>query len=285
MNPQKTAVIADTGCDIPKDIAEKLGIRMVPLHVMYPEAEYLDDVDIDPLMVYHRFPNEIPKTSMPSVEEITDIYRSLREEGYEKVIAVAISSQFSGSYNVMRLAAESYEGLEIFVFDTKNISCGSGIFAYWAAIKLSEGLSFEEVTSGMQKKINDSHLMFYMDTLTYLEKGGRIGRVASLLGNILKLKPIIACDKEGVYYVVGKARGKARVRDMLIDNITELSRGHHCWIAIMNGDCVDDAKEVESILDQKIADKEFIYHKQIAATMAVNTGPGLIGVLTFDPEL
>jgi len=133
MNEQKTAVIADSGCDIPHEIAEQMGIRILPFHVIYPEKDYLDDADIDALMVYRRFPDQIPKTSAPSVEEARALLLSLKKEGYQKVIAVAISSMFSGSWNVMRIAAADVEDLDVFVFDTKNISAGSGIFAYWAA--------------------------------------------------------------------------------------------------------------------------------------------------------
>ena len=285
MNLEKTAVIADTGCDIPADTARELDIRMIPLHVSYPEKEYLDDIDIDPLMVYRRFPNEIPKTSMPSIKEIVDVYEGLKKEGYEKVIAVAISSKFSGTYNVMRLAAEQIEDMDIFVFDTKNISCGSGIFAYWAARMLKEGWSFEKVTDGMQKKIRDSHLMFYMDTLTYLKAGGRIGALGYLAGNLLNIKPIIACNEEGAYYSVAKCRGKKAVKARMITEIVEVSQGRHVWLAVMNGDNIPESEDVIRTLKELIPDSDLIYTKQIAATMAINTGPGLIGILSFDPSL
>jgi len=284
MNLQKTAVIADTGCDIPMDVAGENDIRMIPLHVLYPEGEYLDDINIDPLMVYRRFPDVIPKTSMPTIPELVDVYNGLKKEGYKRVIAVAISSHFSGTYNVMSVAAKQISDMEIFVFDTKNISSGAGVFAYYAAKKLQEGMSFEDVTANMQRKIYDSHLMFYMDTLTYLKAGGRIGSLSYLVGNMLQIKPIIACNHEGVYYSVAKCRGHKAVKARLIDEITAVSREHHVWIAVMNGNAPQEAEDFVKILDGLIPDKELIFTKQIAATMAINTGPGLIGVLSFDPE-
>ena len=166
MNKDRVAVLTDSGCDVPQNFREKYNIFMLPLRVMY-----------DPIMVYRRFPDEYPSTSTPSLAEVQDIFDEIREAGYEKIIAVTISSGLSGTFNTIRLAAEQQDELEIFVFDTKNISVASGIWAIWAATKLENGWSFEEVKTGLQNKVYDSKVMFYMDTLKYLKKGGRIGKV------------------------------------------------------------------------------------------------------------
>ncbi len=286
MSEEKIAIVADTGCDIPADLAKEYGITMLPLHVYYPEKEYFDDVDIDPMMVYDRFPDEIPKTSTPTIDEIKCLYGKLKEEGYTHIISVAISSKFSGTYNAMKLAADYIEGVEFFVFDTKNISCGSGIFAYWAARMIKEkGLSFKEVTEGMQKKIRDPYLIYYMDTLTYLQKGGRIGKVSSMVGNILKLKPLISCNEDGEYYVAGKARGTKQANRLLIDDMVEHAGDKHVWVTVMEGKAHDMLLHSVEELKARITDMELIYTKQISATMAINTGPGLIGIMVFDPSL
>ena len=127
MNEQKVAVLIDSGCDVPKDFRQKYDIWMLPLRVMYPEKDYDDEVNIDPLMVYRRFPDEYPSTSTPSLAEVQDIFDEIRDAGYEKIIAIAISSGLSGTFNTIRLAASQQDELEIYVFDTKNISVASGI--------------------------------------------------------------------------------------------------------------------------------------------------------------
>ena len=195
MNEQKTAVLIDSGCDVPAEFRKKYDIWMLPLRVMYPEKDYDDGINIDPVMVYRRFPDEYPSTSTPSLAEVQDIFDEIREAGYEKIIAVTISSGLSGTFNTIRLAAEQQDELEIFVFDTKNISVASGILAIWASFKLQNGWTFEEVKTGLINKIYDSKVMFYMDTLKYLKKGGRIGNVTSIVGEVLNLKPIISCDQ------------------------------------------------------------------------------------------
>ena len=105
MNEQKTAILIDSGCDLPERIRKKYDIEILPLRVIYPEKDYQDGVDINPMMIYQRFPDEIPTTSTPSLAEATDKFDELRDKGYEKVIAIAISSGLSGTYNTLRLAA------------------------------------------------------------------------------------------------------------------------------------------------------------------------------------
>ena len=224
MNKEKVAVLTDSGCDVPQNFREKYNIWMLPLRVMYPEKDYDDGVNIDPMMVYRRFPDEYPSTSTPSLAEVQDIFDEIQEAGYEKIIAVTISSGLSGTFNTIRLAAEQQDELDVFVFDTKNISVASGIWAIWAATKLENGWSFEEVKTGLINKIYDSKVMFYMDTLKYLKKGGRIGKVTSVVGEVLNLKPIISCNEEGIYYTVGLIRGAKQGKKKLLNEMNRTRR-------------------------------------------------------------
>ncbi len=284
MNEQKTAVLMDSGGDLPYELCVEEGIYYLPLHVIYPEKDYQDGIDIDPLMIYRRFPDEIPTTSTPSPGEITEMFDRIREDGYEKVIAVAISSGLSGTGNTIRLAAQQYEGLEVYVFDTKNISFGSGIWALWAARQLRKGVEFRDLIRKMNEKIRDSSVMFYMDTLKYLEIGGRIGKVASMLGSVLRLKPIISCNDDGIYYTVAKIRGESNAKKKLLEEVVKRAAGRRCWVIIGDGGAKEEAEKMKQMLSERLQNMEFLFEKQITATLAINTGPGLIGVMTLlDP--
>ncbi len=284
MNLQKVAVLTDSGCDVPADVALRYDIKVLPLRVMYPEKDYEDGVDIDPEMVYRRFPDEFPNTSTPSLAEVQDVLEKIHAEGYEKVIAVCISSGLSGTYNTIRLAASQQEELEIYVFDTKNISVASGMWAIWAASKLQAGWSYGDVIAGMQRKIYDCKVMFYMDTLKYLKRGGRIGLVSSVVGEMLHLKPIISCNPDGIYYTVAMIRGEKQGKRKLLSEMMKFCGDHHCWIIVGHGQAAGEAQLTRQLVDKQLKSKEILFVKQITATMAINTGPGLVGIAALlDP--
>ena len=287
MNPQKTAILIDSGCDLPTHIREKYDIEMIPLRVIYPEKDYRDGVDIDPLMVYKRFPEEFPSTSTPSLAEVNDKFDELRDKGYENVIALAISHQLSGTFNTLRLAASEYRGLNIFVFDTLNISCGSGIYAIWASHLRGLGRSFQDICSALQKKLGEANVFFYMDTLQYLQRGGRIGRVTSIVGSALQLKPIITCDTDGVYKTVAKIRGAKMGKMRLTDEILKFGAGSDPWIIVEEGGAHEEAMALKEMLKShpKFGKAKILFNLQITASLAINTGPGLIGATVLrNPE-
>lgn len=291
MNRQKTAILIDSGCDIPSKIRKEYEIEILPLHVIYPERDYQDGVDINPTMVYQRFPEEFPSTSTPSIMEVRDKFDELRVMGYEKIIAITISSNLSGTFNAVRLAAQEYEEEEetirIFPFDTRNISIGSGLFAIWAALQLRKGRTFEEICAALPEKLSDSKVFFYMDTLKYLQRGGRIGRVAGTVGSLLQLKPIISCDENGEYYTVAKIRGARLAKLKLGEEVVKYGIGHKTWMVVEEGDAHEEAVAMQNMLNshERLVDKQILYEGQITASMAVNTGPGLVGVAVFrDPD-
>ena len=284
MNEQKTAILMDSGGDLPLELCEREGIEFLPLHVIYPERDYLDGVDIDPAMIYRRFPGEIPSTSTPSPQEILDKLKGLAEQGYKNVIAVTISSALSSTGNTIAAAARQLRELNVSVFDTKNISFGSGIFALWAARQLKAGVKYEELVNRLRAKRSDSRQFFYMDTLRYLRHGGRIGRVSSLVGEALHIKPIISCDTDGVYYTVAKIRGGRMGKKRLLDEVVAAVGSRRCWIVIGHGDAPEEAAQMKTLLLEKLPNMEYLFTKQINATLANNTGPGLLGVMAFiDP--
>lgn len=287
MNQQKTAILIDSGCDIPARLRERYGLEILPLRVIYPEKDYQDDVDINPTMIYQRFPDEIPTTSTPSLTEVHDKLDELRDKGYENVIAVTISSNLSGTYNTVRLVASEYEDMKVFVFDTRCISSGSGLYAIWASVRLQRGDSFEELCRKLPEKRGDAQVFFYMDTLRYLQKGGRIGRVAGTIGEALKLKPIISCDENGIYYTVAKIRGARMGKLRLAEEVIKYSFGHKTWMLVKEGDAHEEALAMRELLEnhEKLVEKQILSIDQITATLAINTGPGLVGVAVLrDPE-
>lgn len=278
MNTSKIAILVDSGCDLPEDIVKKYDIKVLRLKVMYGENIYSDGLDIDPLEVYRRFPNQIPKTSTPNMQEVLDIVDEIKSEGYESIVAITISSGLSGTYNTVAMTFDEIDDIETYAFDTKNISIGAGLYALWAAKQIEAGRSFREITEGLENKISDSKVFFYMDTLDYLRKGGRINPAVAIVGKALNLKPIISCNEKGVYYTVAKIRGSHKGLSKLLTCAMEFASQGRAMIALMNGGAPDVAEQVKTLIEEQSSDGEIVVNKQITATMAVHTGPGLIGI-------
>lgn len=277
MNSAKTAIMVDSGCDISQEFIEQYDIKVLRLKVLYGDRMYSDGLDIDPLEVYRRFPQEIPTTSTPNMYEVSELVNEIKSEGYEKIIGITISSGLSGTYNAVAMAFEE-EDIETFAFDTKNISIGAGLLAMWAAKKLSEGWTFEAVKHGLNDKINDSKVFFYMDTLDYLRKGGRISPAVAIVGKALNLKPIISCNEKGTYYTVSKIRGQHKGLEKLMDSLKDYIGDKKAYLAIMNGDGTRYLDIIRVRIKEMFPLCEVVVDKQITATMAIHTGPGLIGV-------
>lgn len=278
MNKSKTAILMDSGCDLPNELIERYGIKVLRLKVMYGDKMYSDGADLDPLEVYRRFPDEIPKTSTPNMQEVADIVDEIKAEGYERIIAITISSELSGTYNVIAMTLRGIEDMQTYAYDTKNISIGAGLYALWAAERLDEGRSFEEVTAGLERKIRDAKVFFYMDTLDYLRKGGRISPAVAVVGKVLGIKPIISCNDKGVYYTVAKIRGSKKGIGKLMEVAMEFAGERKCIIGLMNGDAPETAAQVRPMINEQAPNGKIVVDKQITATMAVHTGPGLIGI-------
>lgn len=275
---EKVAILIDSGCDVSQDLIDIYHMKVLRLHILYPEKDYQDDADIFPEMVYTRFPKEIPTTSTPGPQDVKNAVEEIKAEGYTHVLAFTISSGLSGTYNTVCSVLSEEASLTSFVLDTKNISFGAGILAVWAAKKLTEGSSFSELVSLLPDKVKDSKVFYYMDTLTYLQKGGRIGLVTSVVGSILNLKPIISCNEEGVYYTAAKIRGAKQGLSRLLLEAKSFAGNEPVWTSLLHGNGAEAASKLRSLLLSEVPDGRLILEKQIAASLAVHTGPGLVGI-------
>lgn len=275
----KVAILVDSGTDVPQELIEKYQMYVIPLKIIYKDRVYTDKVDITPEEIYQRLPQEIPGTSLPDGETITKIFEQIKQDGYEKILAVTISSGLSGTYNIVRLIAQQQEELEAYVLDTKNIGIGAGFSAIQAAKWLEEGMVWSLLIERLNELVKQTKVFFNVATLEYLQKGGRIGLVASILGTALKLNPIISCNDEGIYYTVGKARGRKKSLDRTVSYVKErVGTAKVFNLAVAHGDAKEEATEMMARLKEEFPQAQQIYFGQISPALVVHTGPGLLGV-------
>lgn len=180
MTSEKIAILVDSGCDVPETIAQADNFYVIPLKIIYKDAEYTDKLDITAEEIYDRLPIEIPKTSLPEGAYIQKIFEQIVADGYEKVLAITISSGLSGTFNSVRLVAQDFPMLETFMFDTKNIGIGAGVHAIRAAELIASGSSFDAITKVLANEVKNSKIFFSVATLEYLQKGGVLASSALL---------------------------------------------------------------------------------------------------------
>lgn len=280
MNKDKIAILVDTGTDVPAHLINKYNMYVAPLKIIYSDGEYLDGVNISAQEVYHRLEEEIPSTSLPSGGEIQEIFDKIKSDGYEKVLAVTISSGLSGTYNAIRIIGEEVEGLEVFVVDTKNIAIASGFSAIQAAEYIKSGMDWETLKETTSKNLRNSKVFFCVSTLEYLQKGGRIGLVASLLGSTLNLKPIISCNEDGIYYTVSKIIGKKRAFRRALDLAIEfVGNAKDYNLGVVHGAAEKEAHKLKEQLISKLPNAKVFVDGQISPALGVHTGPGTIGIV------
>ena len=279
MTSEKIAILVDSGCDVPETIAQADNLYVIPLKIIYQNAEYTDKLDITAEEIYDRLPIEIPKTSLPEGAYIQKIFEQIVADGYEKVLAITISSGLSGTFNSVRLVAQDFPSLETFMFDTKNIGIGAGVHAIRAAELITSGSSFDAITKVLTNEVKCSKIFFSVATLEYLQKGGRIGLVSSIVGNMLNLNPIISCNDDGVYYTVAKSRGRKKSLEKAAKLVKDFVGNHQkVRLFVAHGNAAKEALLLVDALKASIPQAIEILYGQISPALVVHTGPGLIGI-------
>jgi len=283
MNENKIAILTDSGSDVPQNLLEKFHIYLLALSINYKDKSYRDRIDITPEEVYENLQNEIPHTSLPSMGEIHETIEKIIADGYTQIIIPVISSGLSGTYNAIKSICEDFKNIKIAVIDTKNIALGSGFLSIYAAQLVEKNLSFEEIVNKVEEKIIDSYMYYCLETLHYLVKGGRLGRVEGMLGSMLQIKPIIACDKDGIYYTVEKVRGRKQSINKLIEIVQEkIKDKKNYYLAISHGYAQEEADIIKERMQPYIVNAKLFIEGQISPALGVHTGPGLIGIGYFD---
>jgi DegV family protein with EDD domain len=274
---EKIALIVDSACDLSLETIKEKNIKLLPLRITYSHGEYKDKIDISADEIYNNLEKEVPKTSLPSAKDTNDILEALEAEGYTHVIAITLSSGLSGTFNSVRLALEDHPKLTSHVFDTKILAMPEGIVALEVSNLISKGLSFDEIVASIPNIRKNIIGLFTINTLEYLKRGGRIGRISGTIGELLNLKPVVGVDDDGIYYTICKARGRKQSISKLISILKEELEKGKCNVWVLHGGALEEAKVLmETIKDFK--NLISVNLSQISPALGVHGGPGLLGL-------
>jgi DegV family protein with EDD domain len=275
-------IITDTLSDITFDMAEKLGISVVPLYVRFGEEMYRDRVDITSQDFYRRLVNEpkLPSTTQPTPADFAEVYKKLAQET-DEILVIVVSSKLSGTYQSAMQAKEMLKGkCRIEVIDSLQVAMGMGLIVISAVKAAREGANLTRLVEMTRKAISRTHLVAYFDTLKYLAKGGRIGKAQGLLGSVLSVKPILTV-REGEMAPLTRVRSLSAGLDYLYSVATGYKNIE--GMAVEHATTPADADKLVERLD-KVYPKAQIYRSVISPVIGTYSGPNALALTVLEAE-
>ncbi len=278
----KIKIITDSTSDIPKEEIERLNITIIPLTVYFGDEAYKDGQDLSSEQFFEKLSgsNIMPTTSQVTPIEFEQIFRAELEQ-YETIICITLSSKASGTYQSAIMAKNTIDKDNIEIIDSMTFSYGYGMAVVKAAEMAQEGRAKEDIIRQINYMLSKLETYFIVDTLEYLQKGGRINMATAIVGNILNIKPILGV-KDGLVIPLDKIRGSKRAINKMVKYIKEkdynLSKQ---TIAIAHGAMPEKAEQLKEIFK-----KEFNINKivisEVGSVIGAHAGPGVIGVFLLN---
>jgi DegV family protein with EDD domain len=246
---KKIALVTDSTADLSEEIQKEYDIHVIPLKVRFGNKEYFDH-EITSEEFYRRLAKEkeLPQTSQPTPDEFDCLYRKLLKE-YNEIISIHISSGLSGTLNSAHLVKEKLQA-KIHIIDSKNISLGMGLMVVQAARDIREGLDALDIVKKLTNVRKNIETLFTLNTLEFLQKGGRIGKVHSILGSLLNIKPVVRVGDDGIYHTYTKARSQRKALQAIVKAFQELARGRkRIRLAVAHGDAFPAGQYLREALE------------------------------------
>ncbi|MEG2353425.1 MAG: DegV family protein [Clostridium sp.] len=281
---EKIAIITDSTSDLDRKFVADNNITVLPFRIIYKDREYRDNIDITAQEVYDNIKVEIPTSSLPSMSDIEDGFKRLIKEGYTHAIAITLSTGLSGINNAIKLVSDNFADIQTCVFDSKSISEGEGYIVKEVNKLIQAGKSYNEIVEILPKITESIKVFFIVDTLEYLIKGGRIGKITGAIGTILNLKPIICIGKDGKYFTYDKVRGRKQALKKIQDLAIEFLKNDK-KISIYDGNGREEADKLCDELNNWCnANGRGPVKREgsISPVSGVHSGPGLIGIVIID---
>ena len=277
----KIAIVTDSTAYIPDEILQGLPVFTIPLHVIWGDETYRDNVDITQKIFYERLGSSkiMPSTSQPSPQEFVELYENIAKE-YDEILSIHISSQLSGTVDSAIQAKNILSKLKIDVIDSKSTSMGLGFLVLTAARYVQAGENLQRCKELIESGRNRVRIFFILKTLEFLKRGGRIGSASALLGAALNLKPILMVE-EGVIKPFAKVRTmqKALIRltEILKENIEGKTPVH---LAIIQAEAEDDAIFLQNEIAKNLENEDIaeLVTSGISPVIGTHAGPGAVGI-------
>ena len=279
-------IVTDCAADMSAEELEELGVTQAPLFIQFPEGE-VNSAELSADEFYNRLEAMrpvIPTTAQPSGGIFAELYhRIARVE--KNILSIHISSGLSGTINSARAGGEQVESeANVSYWDTLTLSGGERFQVVAAALAARANWAMQSIQERLEKIREKTEVIYTLDTLDYLARGGRIGRVKALAGAILNLKPIIRVDSDGKYSTVGTGRTLGKSISAITEHLQQKYAQTPVWVTVLHGRFAEKAEILANELKTKLNIGRFEIH-QISPVLGVHTGPGIVGAAVVPMEL
>lgn len=272
-------LVTDCAADLQQDEIKDIGAVIAPLYIQFPEGEISSD-QISPDEFYNRLEEMrplIPSTAQPSPGIFSEMYNKLSETSRE-IISIHISSGLSGTLNSARMGASQAAKAVVHLFDSQTLSGGERFQVLVAAKAIRAGWSSDKILERLNLLREQTEVIYTLDTLEYLARGGRIGRVQAIAGMLLHLKPVIHVDhSDGKYSTVGKTRTIRKALETIADYLANKYENQALRVSVLHGRFSDQADALAELLRERLNASQMEILR-ISPVLGVHTGPGIVGV-------
>lgn len=280
----KVAIVTDSSQYIPQNLVDELNIHVAPLVVIWGEETYNDGVDILPEEFYNRLGSAktMPSTSQPTIPVCKEIFQNLHDQGYD-ILAVLISDKLSGTISSATQAKKLVPDANIEIIDSESISMGLGFQVLAAARAAEKGASLEECKQAAESAKEQTGVVFVLDTLEFLHRGGRIGGAKRFLGTVLNMKPILAIE-DGKVDSIDQVRTQKKALARLIDIVEERAQGYSkVHLATLHANSHETADAILQEAQGRVNTIESIF-SELSPAIGTHAGPGAVGLAYWFEE-
>lgn len=280
-------ILSDSSCDIPDELLKQYDIELIPFYVSFNQTKYYKErIELKTSEFYRvlRTENVFPKTSLPSVQDYIDKFSIYLKQGLD-IICFCLTPNFSGSYqsaaNAKNILIEEYPNAKIEIINSRQATGGQGLIVLEAARMQQANFSIEQLVEKIQLIKVNSRIVFTIDSLEYLQKGGRIGKVSSLLGNIFNIKPLIVLRNDELI-PVGKVRGRKKaikeLYSLMKKEMGDNQNFDNYNFLLLNSDCLNDAILIKETLKEEFNIDTKYPIADVGVTIGTHTGPTALGI-------
>jgi len=276
-----TAIVLDSTADLP-DAADRFpNWRVVPLYVRFGEETFKDGVEITAAEFYERLRHdpEFPRTSQPTPADFLRGYRELIE--YERILSLHLSAKVSGTFESAENAAEEVGHGVVRAIDTETASASIGLLALAIQRRLEQGTTDEEIDALIDRYKRERGVLFTVDTLEFLQRGGRIGKARAFAGGLLHVKPILSIV-DGEVAPVKRVRGERKAFAELVEALETQTTDEPGWrLAVAHAAAPERADELEALIRERRPNAELELDVPLGAVIGAHAGPGTVGLFWF----